>query len=247
MTGRLGLAGVLDADRRHARGGLRERDQLVPRSRHRRADDPDAPPSAAGPRGRARSARWCSGSCWVSISIALMACFVNLVAAFLTLLAIAFYVVVYTIMLKRTTPQNIVIGGAAGALPPVIGWAAVTGDVGVAGAAAVRARLLLDAAALLGAGAADPRGLRGGRRAHAPGRQGRARDDPPDRRCTRSCWSRSRWSSWRSRAWADLPRRGGRARRRVPVAGVGLWRQGDVARRLDRAGDPPVQATRSST
>jgi protoheme IX farnesyltransferase len=63
------------------------------------------------------------------VSIALMAWFVNLVAAFLTLLAIAFYVVVYTLMLKRTTPQNIVIGGAAGALPPVIGWAAVTGTV----------------------------------------------------------------------------------------------------------------------
>ncbi|MEJ7748160.1 MAG: heme o synthase, partial [Candidatus Limnocylindrales bacterium] len=65
------------------------------------------------------------------LSFALMAWFVNLLAAFLTLLAIAFYVVVYTIMLKRTTTQNIVIGGAAGALPPVIGWAAVTGDVGV--------------------------------------------------------------------------------------------------------------------
>ncbi|HEX5828233.1 MAG TPA: heme o synthase [Candidatus Limnocylindrales bacterium] len=65
------------------------------------------------------------------ISIALMAWFVNLVAAFLTLLAIAFYVFVYTLMLKRTTPQNIVIGGAAGALPPVIGWAAVTGTVEV--------------------------------------------------------------------------------------------------------------------
>ena len=63
------------------------------------------------------------------ISLVVMAWFVNLVAAFLTLLAIAFYVVVYTIMLKRTTPQNIVIGGAAGALPPVIGWAAVTGSV----------------------------------------------------------------------------------------------------------------------
>ncbi|MBA3876388.1 MAG: protoheme IX farnesyltransferase [Anaerolinea sp.] len=66
-----------------------------------------------------------------AISVALMAAFVNLVAAFLTLLAIAFYVVVYTIMLKRSTPQNIVIGGAAGALPPVIGWAAVTGGVGL--------------------------------------------------------------------------------------------------------------------
>ena len=63
------------------------------------------------------------------ISIALMAFYVNLVSAFLTLLAIAFYVVVYTILLKRSTPQNIVIGGAAGALPPVIGWAAVTGSV----------------------------------------------------------------------------------------------------------------------
>jgi len=66
-----------------------------------------------------------------AISVALMAAFVNLVAAFLTLLAIAFYVLVYTIMLKRSTPQNIVIGGAAGALPPVIGWAAVTGGVGL--------------------------------------------------------------------------------------------------------------------
>jgi protoheme IX farnesyltransferase len=65
------------------------------------------------------------------ISFVVMAWFVNLLAAFLTLLAIAFYVVVYTMMLKRTTPQNIVIGGAAGALPPVIGWAAVTGDVGI--------------------------------------------------------------------------------------------------------------------
>ena len=65
------------------------------------------------------------------ISFVVMAWFVNLLAAFLTLLAIAFYVVVYTIMLKRTTTQNIVIGGAAGALPPVIGWAAVTGSVGM--------------------------------------------------------------------------------------------------------------------
>jgi len=65
------------------------------------------------------------------VSIAMMAWYVNLVSAFLTLLAIAFYVVVYTILLKRTTPQNIVIGGAAGALPPVIGWAAVTGRIEV--------------------------------------------------------------------------------------------------------------------
>jgi protoheme IX farnesyltransferase len=63
------------------------------------------------------------------IAFAVMAIFTNLVAAFLTLLAMAFYVVIYTMLLKRSTPQNIVLGGAAGALPPVIGWAAVTGDI----------------------------------------------------------------------------------------------------------------------
>jgi len=65
------------------------------------------------------------------VSIVLLAYFVNMVAAFLTLLAIGFYVVVYTMILKRSSTQNIVIGGAAGALPPVIGWAAVTGRVDV--------------------------------------------------------------------------------------------------------------------
>jgi heme o synthase len=54
----------------------------------------------------------------------------NWVAAELLALTIGFYVFVYTIWLKRRTPQNIVIGGAAGAFPPIIGWAAATGDVG---------------------------------------------------------------------------------------------------------------------
>ena len=57
--------------------------------------------------------------------------FANLLAALLTLGAFAFYVVVYTLLLKRTTSLNIVIGGAAGAMPPVVGWAAVTGEVGL--------------------------------------------------------------------------------------------------------------------
>jgi protoheme IX farnesyltransferase len=63
------------------------------------------------------------------VAFAELALLVNLLSAFLALLAIAFYVVVYTILLKRSTPQNIVIGGAAGSLPPVIGWAAVSGDI----------------------------------------------------------------------------------------------------------------------
>jgi len=56
---------------------------------------------------------------------------VNVIAAALLAFTIAFYVVVYTMWLKRSTPQNIVIGGAAGALPPVIGWAAATGSVSI--------------------------------------------------------------------------------------------------------------------
>jgi protoheme IX farnesyltransferase len=56
---------------------------------------------------------------------------VNLLAAVLTIGAFAFYVVIYTLVLKRSTPLNIVIGGAAGAMPPVIGWAAVTGEISV--------------------------------------------------------------------------------------------------------------------
>jgi len=56
---------------------------------------------------------------------------VNALAAGLTLAAAAFYVVVYTMLMKRATPQNIVIGGAAGAMPALIGWAAVTGSVGL--------------------------------------------------------------------------------------------------------------------
>jgi len=64
-------------------------------------------------------------------SVIVMGLAVNWVAATLLAMTIGFYVFIYTIGLKRRTPQNIVIGGAAGAFPPMIGWAAVTGDVGI--------------------------------------------------------------------------------------------------------------------
>ena len=64
-------------------------------------------------------------------AVAVLALALNVKAAALLAFTIFFYVVVYTIWLKRSTPQNIVIGGAAGALPPVIGWAAATGDIGL--------------------------------------------------------------------------------------------------------------------
>jgi len=64
-------------------------------------------------------------------SVVVLALAANLVAAGLLAFTILFYVVVYTVWLKRRTPHNIVIGGAAGALPPVIGWAAATGHIGL--------------------------------------------------------------------------------------------------------------------
>ena len=62
-------------------------------------------------------------------SVVLMGLATNIVAAFWLAVSILFYVLVYTVWLKRRTAQNIVIGGAAGAFPPLIGWAAATGDV----------------------------------------------------------------------------------------------------------------------
>jgi protoheme IX farnesyltransferase len=69
------------------------------------------------------------------LSVMTMGIALNWVAAALLALANLFYVFVYTIWLKRSTPQNIVIGGAAGAFPPMIGWAAVTGDITLASVA----------------------------------------------------------------------------------------------------------------
>ena len=65
------------------------------------------------------------------ISVAMLALSANFVAAGLLAFTIFFYVVIYTMWLKRTTPQNIVIGGAAGAFPPMIGWACATGGISI--------------------------------------------------------------------------------------------------------------------
>ena len=94
---------------------------------------------------------------------------VNLLSAVLAVSATLFYVFVYTLWLKRRSTQNIVIGGAAGAVPVLVGWAAVTTRwPGARGA--LRHHLHLDPAALLVPRRALPGRLRGGRRAHAAGR-----------------------------------------------------------------------------
>ena len=65
------------------------------------------------------------------ISLFVFIIYTNLLSGLLAIGATIFYVVVYTIILKRSTHQNIVIGGAAGAIPPIIGWTAVTGSIGI--------------------------------------------------------------------------------------------------------------------
>jgi heme o synthase len=66
------------------------------------------------------------------VAFVVLAVFANLLAAALALAGTVFYILVYTIWLKRTTAQNIVIGGAAGAIPPLVGWAAITGSLDLA-------------------------------------------------------------------------------------------------------------------
>ena len=83
------------------------------------------------PRGRiSKFAALVFGAVLGAIAVAVLALATNLTAAALLVGTVLFYVVVYTAWLKRFTRHNIVIGGAAGALPPVIGWAAATGEIG---------------------------------------------------------------------------------------------------------------------
>ncbi|HET8777098.1 MAG TPA: heme o synthase [Candidatus Limnocylindria bacterium] len=100
----------------------RDIDEIMARTRRRPLPAHVVSPESALRFGVALGAAGC-GLLWL---------LVNPLASVLTLAAIGIYVIVYTILLKRTTPQNIVIGGAAGALPPMIGWAAVTNEISLA-------------------------------------------------------------------------------------------------------------------
>ena len=84
------------------------------------------------PRGRITSGEAAGfGFTLAVFSVVSLGLLVNVLAAALLAFTIFFYLAIYTVWLKRSTPQNIVIGGAAGALPPVIGWAAATGSVAI--------------------------------------------------------------------------------------------------------------------
>src|SRR5947207_6244979 len=100
----------------------RDIDRLMPRTGERPVAGERIAPARALEFGLALSA----------FSFVLLASLVNVLAAVLALVGNLFYVLVYTRWLKRLTPQNIVIGGAAGAIPPLVGYAAATGDLTLA-------------------------------------------------------------------------------------------------------------------
>ncbi len=94
------------------------------------ARDDRAPPSRPIPAGRVLPGEALAFGLVLSVlSVMTLGVLVNWLAGALLAFTIFFYAVIYTMWLKRSTPQNIVIGGAAGAFPPMIGWAAVTGTV----------------------------------------------------------------------------------------------------------------------
>ncbi len=152
-----------------------------------------------------------------ALSFVLLAGFVNVLAAVLALVGNLFYVLVYTRLLKRTTPQNIVIGGAAGAVPPLVGWAAATGDLTLPALVLFAIVFLWTPPALLGARPAHQARLRSSRRADASGRPRRGRDRQADRALHR----RSRRLHARAGALGPVrsrvPRGRGRARELLPL------------------------------
>ena len=129
----------------------RDRDQVMGRTRNR-----PLPTGAVAP-----DAALVFGLLLEAGAFALLWSTVNLLSASLAVGAMLFYVFVYTIWLKPRSPQNIVIGGAAGAVPVLVGWASVTNSLAARRVGDVRDRVLLDTAALLGAVAQVLRRLQG--------------------------------------------------------------------------------------
>ena len=115
------VGGALAAGGAHALNHFLERDidQLMPRTSSR--------PVASGRVSPTNALIF--GIMLNIISFVVLYSMVNYLSAVITLSGTLFYALIYTMLLKRTTPQNIVIGGAAGSVPPVVGWVAVTGSI----------------------------------------------------------------------------------------------------------------------
>jgi protoheme IX farnesyltransferase len=113
-----------------AAGGSSAINQYIDRNRDRLMVRTAKRPIAAGRLTPAEGLAFGVALCLISFY--LLAGFVNLTAAFLAVIGMVYYVVLYSILLKNATVQNIVIGGGAGAIPPLVGWAAVSGGISVA-------------------------------------------------------------------------------------------------------------------
>ena len=112
-----------------ARRGRRGGDQLPGRAEDRRRDATHASQRRCRAASCRRGRRSCSRAWSARSALWVLFRFVNPLTMWLTLATFIGYAVVYTVLLKPATPQNIVIGGASGAMPPVLGWAAVTDDI----------------------------------------------------------------------------------------------------------------------
>ena len=195
-------------------GRRRQRDQHVVRPGHRHPDDAGRGCGRSPPAG-SRPASGCAfGVALGALAFAIFWYQVNPLSAWLALGGLLFYVFVYTIWLKRSSPQNIVIGGAAGAFPPLVGWAAMTGRARPRRHLPLRHHLLLDPAALLGARADQAGRLRQGRHPDDAGGAGRGADQVRDAGVHPDAAAADDPAGGLRRARAVL-RRGGRAARRA--------------------------------
>ncbi len=125
------FVGLLRDPLHRGRGRRVGRPQHVVGRRHRRGHAPHARSARCPPARSPREEALAIGVGLSGLSVVMLALATNLVAAGLLAFTIFFYAVIYTMWLKRWTPQNIVIGGAAGAFPPMIGWVAATGSVSI--------------------------------------------------------------------------------------------------------------------
>jgi protoheme IX farnesyltransferase len=112
-----------------AAGGSSAINQYIDRDLDRQMQRTAKRPLAAGRMTPAEGLAFAIGLCLAAFFV--MAGFVNLLAAVLSLAGMVYYVLIYSIFLKKATVQNIVIGGGAGAIPPMVGWAAATGSLGM--------------------------------------------------------------------------------------------------------------------
>jgi protoheme IX farnesyltransferase len=110
-----------------AAGGSSALNQFIDRDLDKNMQRTEKRPLAAGRMFPAEGLAFALSLCILSYYI--LACFVNVTAALLSLAGIIYYVVIYSVWLKKITVQNIVIGGGAGAIPPMVGWAAATGRI----------------------------------------------------------------------------------------------------------------------